>query len=177
MPTGSVKILWDPSVAAYRVSTPYNPQFVELLKQLIPVADRIWDTQQKIWTIAEGFYQPVKDLCSKIWGQGSTTSVSRTEHEAFEAQQAAAQAQAQAQAAQGAYQRYVPPTRTKGEPLDIVLLQFAKVLPYEAARAAYRNAAMQLHPDKNGGDSTKMTALNVCWQRIEAEYYGKAKTA
>jgi len=58
-------------------------------------------------------------------------------------------------------------------PLDSVLLTFVKLLPYTAAQAAFRKAAMELHPDKNGGNGDRMSALNASWTRIETEFYRK----
>src|ERR1700688_1259578 len=55
----SVKILWDDSVAAYRVATPYSSNFVELLKQQIPIASRVWDPIAKIWTIEDQYGDPM----------------------------------------------------------------------------------------------------------------------
>jgi len=165
----NARVLWDDSVQAFRVSTPYNPQFVELLKQLIPAGSRAWDPSSKIWTIEEKFGLPVKDLCDKVWGTGSTQFMDRG---------AMAAAQAKQQAAYAQYAQYpytAPPPRppVRGDSIDIVLLSFIKLLPYEAARSAYRKAATELHPDKQGGKAELMTALNATWARIEAEFYKK----
>ena len=171
----SCKILWDDSVQAYRVATPYNPSFVELLKQLIPIPDRVWDPQTKIWTVSEQYSLPIKELVVKIYGSGNVTFVSKQQAAQVAAQRAAAAAayQAQAQQQQTQAYQYVPPKtpQVRGEPLDLVMLVFLKTLPYEAAKAAYRRAALELHPDKNGGDATRMTALNASWARIEKEFY------
>ena len=63
-----IKIWWDTTVDAYRVVTPYRPQFVDLLKQLIPSSDRGWDGTSKTWTITEKFLPAVKDLAERIFG-------------------------------------------------------------------------------------------------------------
>lgn len=47
--------------------------------------------------------------------------------------------------------------------------KFARLLPYSAAKAAYRAAATALHPD-HGGDQTKMVALNLLWEKLEPLY-------
>lgn len=176
------KILWDNSVQAFRVSTPYNPNFVELLKQIIPIADRVWDPQTKIWTLHEKYGVPIFELCKKIYGAASVQYMDRAAIAAAEAaanakfnQYQAAQ-QAQAGAWTNQYQAPPPPRLpVRGDSLDVVLLNFVKLLPYDAAQAAYRKAAMALHPDKpeNSGNSDRMSALNACWARIEAELYRK----
>jgi len=49
------------------------------------------------------------------------------------------------------------------------LAEFAALLPFEAAQAAYRAAARILHPD-HGGGTLKMQQLNVAWSRVESFY-------
>jgi hypothetical protein len=49
------------------------------------------------------------------------------------------------------------------------LADFARLLPYRAARAAYREAARMLHPD-HGGSNLKMQELNAAWERLR-DYY------
>ena len=49
------------------------------------------------------------------------------------------------------------------------LLEFARLLPYRAARAACREAARILHPD-HGGSNRKMQELNVAWERVRDFY-------
>lgn len=65
-----------------------------------------------------------------------------------------------------------PASAQRVTPIDTVLVQFVRLLPYDAARTAYRKAQLTLHPDA-GGDSNKASALNVAWQRIEKEIYGQ----
>jgi len=56
------------------------------------------------------------------------------------------------------------------KPIDAVLLDFVKLLPFDAAQSAYRKAALAFHPDK-GGDMARMSALNAAWERIQKEVY------
>lgn len=46
--------------------------------------------------------------------------------------------------------------------LQIGVEQFRSATPAELKRS-YRTAALRLHPDRNGGDSTKMSELNMLW--------------
>jgi hypothetical protein len=176
------RVLWDESVGAYRVSTPYSASFVDLLKQLIPIADRVWDPQAKLWTVAERFALPIKNLCEQVWGTPNVQFMDRNAWLAAQAKQAQAYAAYQASQSSSAANAYIPPpppprTPVRGEPIDIVMLNFVKLLPYDAAQAAYRKAAVAFHPDHNGGDGSKMSALNATWQRIEAEHFGKGRTS
>ena len=151
-PSGT-KIWWDTTVDAYRVVTPYRPQFVELLKQLLPASDRAWDAASKTWTITEKFLPSVKDLAERIFG-GTATIISRQ----------------QAQAAQQ------PPPQRGGAatPIGKLLEEWFQLLPYESARKAYRDGALALHPDR-GGSMENMSRFNSLWQQIEKLHFLKER--
>lgn len=144
----SIRIWWDESVQAYRVVTPYRPQFVDALKQLLPASDRSWDNQTKTWTITERFLGPVQNLAEKAFGAKATVITKD-----------------QAQKAS------MPPT-VRSSTVDTVIVEFFKLLPYEALQKAYRQAAMTLHPDR-GGNMESMSKLNASWQRLEKEFFNK----
>ena len=144
----SIKIWWDESVAAYRVTTPYNETFFNLLKQLIPFSDREWDKSSKTWTVTERFMEPIRQLAEKTFRDTATVIT-----------------KAQSQKSS------VPPALAK-QPLDGVICQFFRLLAYEDAQAAYRKASMRLHPDR-GGSMEQMTALNSAWTRLEKELFKK----
>jgi hypothetical protein len=151
--SSTTKIWWDTTVDAYRVVTPYRPQFVELLKQLLPASDRAWDAASKTWTITEKFLPSVKDLTERIFG-GTATIVSRQ----------------QAQAAQQ------PPPQRGGAatPVGKLIEEWFQLLPYSAAQKAYRYGAMELHPDR-GGSMETMSKFNALWQQIEKLHFLKEK--
>ena len=54
--------------------------------------------------------------------------------------------------------------------LEDAIIEFFRLLPFEAAKGAYRLAIKELHPDK-GGDPVKAARLNAAWQRIESEIF------
>jgi hypothetical protein len=54
--------------------------------------------------------------------------------------------------------------------LEDAIIEFFGLLPFEAAKGAYRLAIKELHPDK-GGDPVKAARLNATWQRIESEIF------
>jgi hypothetical protein len=150
----SVKIWWDTSVQAYRLVTPYNANFVELLKQLIPASDRLWDPQSKTWTVTERILAPTRQLVERIF-KSPAAFISREQAERAAASQPSAAA---------------PIGKLSAR--DEVLLAFVRLLPYDAARRAYREAAQALHPD-HGGSMESMTQLNMLWTRLENEFYQK----
>ena len=148
MPT--VRIWWDTSIQAYRMSSPYNKDLVEALHAKIPYSDRSFDKQTKIWTVTERYIDAVIAFFKSIGA--APTVITR----------------AQAESAQTSSSS--PALRTK--PVADAALEFLKVLPYEAAQKAYRHAALLLHPDR-GGDINKMAVLNAVWERLTKEVYNQ----
>lgn len=51
---------------------------------------------------------------------------------------------------------------------DIVEMRVTKTLKH--ATKVYRKAAMILHPDKNNGDGSKMTELNLIWNSVKGQF-------
>lgn len=147
-PQTSCRIWWDASVSAYRLSSSFNKELVDTIKAQIPGSDRSFDQQSKIWTFTEKWLTPLLGFI-KLLGV-SPIVITRAQAEV-----------AQTSSASGS---------TRGKSLDAVIIEFVKVLPYESARKAYRDAAMLLHPDR-GGSMEKMSALNAAWERIQKEVF------
>lgn len=147
MTQGQIRIWWDASVAAYRLTSPYNKELVDSLKAFIPVSDRSYDPASKIWTITERMYQPVIGVLQKL----KLTFTAITKQQAEQASQSS-------------------PAATKGLPLADALMRFITLLPYDSAKKAYLHASMQLHPDR-GGNMDRYTEFNSIWQRLEKEVW------
>lgn len=150
----NVRIWWDPSVQAYRFASSYSKEIVDFLGKSIPVSDRSWDPTTKIWTFVEKQLQPILGFL-KLAG---VTPVLMTR------QQVEAASQAKSNTNTG--------VSSQRKPLDTVLIEFVRLLPYDAAKTAYRKAALELHPDR-GGDASKAASLNDAWTRISKEVYGQ----
>jgi len=140
------RIWWDETISAYRISTPYSPQFVDFLKIGIPVSDRAYDPSTKIWTFTEKFFDLVESTARKVWkNQGEVVIITKTQSQKASAPPAVATAS-----------------------LDTVMLEFVKILPERALLQAFRFAANELHPDK-GGSMESMSKLNTLWDRIKTD--------
>jgi hypothetical protein len=141
------KLWWDNSVGAYRISTPYSPQFVDYIKASIPGSDRAYDKATHYWTFSEKYFKQVEDVIKKLWP---------TEHVII--------SHAQAQSASA------PPALARTA-ITTAIEEFFLLLPFDAANAAYRKAALELHPDREGGNMEKMSKLNALWDRIKKEVF------
>lgn len=147
-------IQWDTDVDAYIVSTPYSKQFVDFIKVAIPVSDRAWHPETKVWYIKESYFDVVKTVALKVWLQSEIVIISKDDAVAQQARKTSVAAVAKA-------------------PLNDVLIEFVRLCPKDALKSAYRTAALALHPDRNNGDGSKMSALNTLWNRIEQELLTK----
>jgi hypothetical protein len=139
------------------MSSPFNRELVDAIKAFIPVSDRSYDPQTKIWTFVERQLTPLQTLLTQL--RLAPTVVTRQQIE----QQAAAQASQTGSQGAG-----------RGLPLDAVVLQFVRTVPYNAMKKAYQLAAMELHPDRNAGNGERMATLNTAWDRIVKEIYGQS---
>jgi hypothetical protein len=153
-PRTNIRIWWDASIQAYRLSSSWNNQLVDCLKSSIPATERSFDPQSKIWTYIEKHHDNLVKLLRAIGMDPVVVSRQQTEAASGASQQAGSTSSAPARSAT----------------LDSVLCTFMRTLPYDAAQAAYRKASMILHPDR-GGSMEAMSALNVAWTRIEKELY------
>lgn len=152
-----VRIWWDASIGAYRMTSPFNRSLVDALKVSIPASDRSYDPITKVWTFAERHLQPTVTLIKGVMG-GQPQVVSRQQVESAAASQGPG----------GATHNIASAAAS----LDAVMIAFVKVLPFEAAQKAFRHAAMMLHPDR-GGSMDKMATLNATWQRLEKELWNQ----
>jgi len=147
-----VMIYWDTKLQAYQLQMKGDfakiEKVVSFLKTAIPHSDRNWDPTSKTWTFTEKYLDGVQKLCVVMFGSQEVACLTRDKVEG----------QTRSVSVNGS------------NTLDSALLTFMKLLPFEAAQAAYRRASMVLHPDK-GGDMELMTKLNQAWSKIEKEVY------
>jgi hypothetical protein len=153
------RIFWDTNAQAYVVSMAFNEKLVDTLKALIPSGDRSWDPTSKMWYVKEPYGEALRSLFVTGFGIHAVSFTSKT---------VAEQAQQTSQhrsTSQGAM------LNTSAGTTEDAMVAFFMLLSYDAAKAAYRRAAMDLHPDKQSGDGTKMSKLNDLWARLEKEYF------
>jgi hypothetical protein len=139
--------LWyDPKLDGYTLQCSFSPDFIEFIKQQIPASDRAYDPPTKNWKFNKKYIDAVRGAAEKVFGKNNVTFVSEAQ-------------------VKGA-----APSANKNSSIEACLAEFMKLLPFDAANAAFRKASMALHPDR-GGSMEAMSKLNVLWDRIKAEIY------
>lgn len=142
-------IYWDKDIQAYHMKMPYMAKLIEFLKRQIPHSNRQFDETTKVWTFTEEYLDGTVAFAKLCFGN---SEVAITTREMVE--------------------RTSTPIIASRSPIGDVCYQFMKAIPYEAARKAYREAAVRLHPDQ-GGDMAVMSNVNALWTKIEKEVYGQ----
>jgi hypothetical protein len=154
------RIWWDFSTQSYIVSSAFSVRLVEGLKFVVPVNERSFDPQTKFWYVKEAYGEMIREVSEKAFGKGSVSFTSRQVAE-----------QSQQRTWQSGSRTGV--LNVASSPIEDCILSFFRLLSYDSAKAAYRKAAMELHPDRANGDASKMSRLNEFWDRIEKEVFLK----
>jgi hypothetical protein len=155
---GTLNVTWNPQYKCYTFSGSYNKEYLDILKVSVPASGRSWNEQSKSWLVDEKYVDPLLAIARKVFG-----TVNYQTKAQFEAKFGGAQ-----QSYQQSQQNYTI-SSPKNEFTPNEALEFIKLIPREALRKAYLQAAMLLHPDRNSDPeaSTKMSKLNALWNRIE----------
>lgn len=148
--TARCRIWWDKDIEAYHIQCPHNESFIEAIKQKIPAGHRSFDPATKFWVFTEQFFGPVSKLAQAIWPSPGDVQI-MTRQQVESASQSSA-------------------TVKKNQPIATSCEAFMKLVGQDAMAAAYKKAAMMLHPDR-GGDIGKMQELNVLWSQIQKELF------
>lgn len=139
-------IWYDPKLDGYTLQCAFSPEFINFIKAAIPASDRSFDPASKNWKFHKKYADAVVSTAKKCFGDGNVAFISE-------------------QQVKGA-----TPAASKTLTLESACAEFVKILPFDAANAAFRKAAMLLHPDR-GGNMESMSRLNILWDKIKAELY------
>ena len=166
MPYGSVKVwLWPSANGITHVITWKSfdkkewRDFLEMFKATISASNRMYDPQTKLWQmdnkVVPGFRQLINTVVSRIYDTapnlGSPITTPKIDpNNFFYNTVPIAQAQTRESVTES-LARILGCTPTDlGQPLDIV-------------KKLYRKKALELHPDRNNGDGSRMSELNSLW--------------
>jgi hypothetical protein len=158
------QLFWDASISAYRLKMQADytriERIVEFLKKQIPHSDRELQvtidpkTQRKdyTWTFTEKYFDGTVKFLHLVFGSGEVAVISRAQVEQTQAPRM--------------------PMQAAGSPLANTCYEFLKLIPFEAAQKAYREAAVRCHPDR-GGDMEQMSKINALWTKLQKEIYNQ----
>ena len=157
MATSNHRIWWDQDVQSYRMVVPFNKEFNNAYNTLFPASERVFDFRSRSWTLTEKILPATVLLLEKMFGVKPMVIT------------------------RGQTEQAKP--LTKNTPIDTVIADFVKMIPYEAMQKAYRQASMMMHPDHMNGSlkteedkkkaNENMSKMNACWQRLEQDFYKK----
>ena len=128
-------------------------EIIAILKATIPAADRTYDPKTKHWSILAKYYEPIKTAYKPTTNWVETTP---TESEQFFYEEA--------------LNAPIIVTKESIAAQLCTMLQISSdvLRDTNAAKKAYRMKALQLHPDRNNGDGSKMSELNSLWSAYNA---------
>jgi hypothetical protein len=144
-----VRIWWDIDVQGYKIMSPYIEPLVKFLKANIPVSDIQLDDRTNTWTFHERQLPVIQAYLDFLKIKPNLTTRQQAEANARRA---------------GAN------SSSSKSAIDLAILEFYKLIPFNAALRAYREAQMSVHPDK-GGDPDVAARLNAAWDRMKREVY------
>lgn len=153
---GKATMTWDATVGAYKLSFPYNEDFIATLKGLIPAGKRDYDPKLKTWWVNEEYYLPLKTLMEHMFTE--TMFFEKPPKEFYEGFNTAS---------------VVPVASdiTTFAQLCTIPIDRARSLKIDEALKLYRKAAMRLHPDRNPNNAQMMSDLNAAWSRLKESYF------
>lgn len=137
---------WDKCLAA-----------IALLKDLIPSSHREYKPQTKEWEISKEYLEPVKSTMEALgfrWddlgNQGRTSEDDFKKNFFYEAPK---------------------PPRVEGLHARLTTLLCADIasLSEGELKKIFRKKALELHPDRNNGDGSRMSELNSLWSEYNAK--------
>lgn len=153
--------------------------YIFAIKQ-IPVSERTYDPKYKIWIILTDKFEVLKRLWEsthpnmcishpdlKLWIEGKEGYKSE-----FEAREEQKPEDFFYSTSQPVGQPKVDMETARKQFVDFLIRQSIQVFENGDLIKSYKLAARKLHPDLNGGDSSKMSELNMLWQQ-----YKQLKTA
>ena len=139
--------------------------FKELLKALIPASNRVYNPQTKLWTIDSTGFASLKKIMDtlhiyyyKVDSFSSKESKNSKVYDSSDFFHNPAPALA------------VETKESLAERLTKILdlaIEIKHISPDELKKF-YRRKALEYHPDRNGGDGSKMSELNSIWSAYNA---------
>lgn len=147
--------------------------FVELLKCQVPASNRVYDPQTKMWTIEKNIFDnhllKLMDMLKIRYVKGKPYNYTNP----YAANNATAQ-KPKIDPNNFFYNTTPAPAVQTRESITESLAKMLGVpvstlaQPIDQVKKLYRRKALELHPDRNNGDGSKMSELNSLWSAFNA---------
>lgn len=158
-----VTIHWSQKHGAYAIKfgdlKHYNElQIVMLTMKSQPYGEYQYDPDEKIWYLMEKHIDKILTIFKQFKEHPNTASYFDVDYQ----------------------EKPIGQTNTATfVPIDVYLDRFKEltghdlrtIKEYTEAKKLYRRSALANHPDRNGGDGSKMSAINEAWGQIEELHY------
>lgn len=169
MPYGTIKVWLWPSANGITHTITWKSfdkkewkDFLEMMKATISASNRIYDPQTKLWQldnkVVPSFKQLIANIVLRVYDfdpnagrAGSSTTTPKIDPNNF------------------FYNTVAPP---QAQTRESIAASLAAILgctvaelaqPLDVVKKLYRRKALELHPDRNNGDGSKMSELNSLW--------------
>ena len=155
-----VSLYWSQITGCYalkfdRIDGKWNSvqAIITWLKLTVPSGEREYDDVNKVWFVHEKFFDTIKGVieanpnfnCKVVEKPVGSSTV-----------------------------QFVP-TETYIAKFKELTGEDIMATEYTVALKVYRKASLRLHPDRNGGDGSKMSELNQAWDAIKDKHFKIAK--
>jgi hypothetical protein len=157
MPSNVLSAEHDTEIGTYEIEFKAQKfktiaEAVNIIKVMIPASDRSYNPITKKWTIDEKHWDILsKVLCEIfiIYRTTKTVAPKAYSYEEFYYNHNAASV--------------VETKESISAKLETLLSVNITTTPFDELKRAYRRKALELHPDRNNGDGSKMSELNAAW--------------
>jgi hypothetical protein len=160
----AVSLAWHMSTGSYTLkfdSIGSNWESVKgvifWIKKTIPGGERDYDDINKVWYIHEKYFATLRDIVNAV--PEFNVSI---------------------------FEKPIGASQTTFVPMETYFVRFTQLTgtdissyaedQFKEALKLYRRAALALHPDRNGGDGSRMADLNDSWEHIKERHFKIVRT-
>lgn len=145
--------------------TPYNNEWVNAVKFLIPRSARDWNENSGIWEFGCQYYNCVVELTQHFFGSGiidSTGGMEDTQQDMSWVPRWEQYQQGRQTAKETRKETFL---NAKRDPFDVFYL--LPSAPSYVIKAVYRSMSAKWHPDVPGGDEAMMVEINRSYNELK----------
>lgn len=148
--------------------TPYNANFVNQLKALVPPDLRMWEGDEKRWYVFESFVEQVIELAENYWPNIDTDYYREPAYGSGRSKQGSGykwdSQDYQGNHTDSGHSQHAAWTSNGSTDHDALYVK--PNAPKEVITAAYKALAKLYHPD-TGGNAARMQTVNLAYERLK----------